>query len=777
VDDFELVGTGLTVFEHDDLVEGPVIWLDSPTAVMDFVSSGAVAETIVLARGGTTTFLTPALSAGVKGVMTLQGAPESHLGILSREYGIPCLMSVRFTEGVISARGETIPPDGATVRLDLSGSSDGQVFIASADREYGDNQGDGEPVAEDPAAAAQAEQLKALMASYRGEIADGIRGDRQMRVRLRSGVLDGTRENVDRDLRPDEVGDFLAYSGWNLWDLVKSRQTEGESGLIPRQEYETISFVQQWSSYARWIDQITDKLGVDGVVELGRLPRKEIGTKANHVHVWGAGACPLIGKAIAGQLGLSSGLDDTRNASTIIQFMRRLQFGLWGEGPGFASGRGYRVPVLDPGWLSRFADDETRLDDPDRLAAFRAFNATTELTGFLLHYDCRAGMCDTGPYPLPDSNGQQGFVIVRDHFLYEPAYEWASVLEGLPYCVTEAMFFRPDTPVEIAINDIATTFARPRNYLKHLSGVAVYARDRWDTPVEQVRRLDDAEMARIVERCNASMLSLYTSIGELSWDDRLRNGIKVYCREMLMPYARAAGVWDSMIGDDFDELTAASREAYSVLAGGQAAPVLGAVFLMGQGLVPDEGLGAAPEVGDDALPALHALALRGNLPSLLEGPVTPDELLDADLVARTPAGYLLTDAGHRRHDELLAAERSGLDVDRLGQIYERFLSVNGPMKSLSARAGSVSEDDRFELIGEAEELVKRVGPALRRTTELLPRFDRYQPRLAEALRRAEDGEWEYLISPGVDSVHTVWMEVHEDYLQTLGRSREEEGSY
>jgi hypothetical protein len=29
----------------------------------------------------------------------------------------------------------------------------------------------------------------------------------------------------------------------------------------------------------------------------------------------------------------------------------------------------------------------------------------------------------------------------------------------------------------------------------------------------------------------------------------------------------------------------------------------------------------------------------------------------------------------------------------------------------------------------------------------------------------------------VDSVHTVWMEIHEDYLQTLSISREEEGSY
>ncbi|MCU1651310.1 MAG: PEP-utilizing enzyme mobile domain [Pseudonocardia sp.] len=773
MDDFELVGAGLTVFEHDEPVQGPVVWLDSPSAVLDFVSGGDVADSIVLARGGTTTFLTPALSAGVKGVMTLQGAPESHLGILSREYGIPCLMSVAFTEGVTSSRGETIPPDGALVRMIVSGSPEGQVFIERGARTYGTSGGEG-AAAPDPEAAAQAEQLRALMASYRGEIADGPAGDRQLRARLRTGVLDGVltgeRANLHRDLDPAEVGDFLAYSGWNLWDLIKARQTEGESGLIPRQEYETVGFVQQWGSYARWIDLITDKIGADGVIELGGLPRREIGTKANHVHIWGAGACPLIGKAIAGQLGLTSDLDDHRNANTIISFMRRLQYGLWGEGPGFVSGRGYRVPALARSWLDRFRDEETRLADPDQLAAFRKFNATTELTGFLLHYDCRAGLCDTGPYPLPDG----GFVIVRDHFLYEPAYEWAAELSDLPYCVTEAMFFRPDTPVTIAINDIATTFAQPRNYLKYLSGAVVYARDRWDTPVSEVRRLDEAEMARIVDRCNESMLSLYTSIGELSWDERIRNGVKVYCREMLLPYARAAGVWDSMISQDYDALTDLTEQAYPVLAGGQAQQVLGAVFLMGQGLVPDTGLGAAPEVGPDALPALHALALRGNLAEL---PGDPDPLLDAGLVAHTPAGYLLTEAGHRRHGELLAAERGGVDQERLGQAYERFLAVNGPLKSLSARAGTVDEDGRFALLGEVEVLIERVGPALRRTAELLPRFGGYRSRLAEALRRAEDGEWAYLTSPTVDSVHTVWMEAHEDYLRTLDRSREAEGSY
>ncbi|MDT7690781.1 MAG: hypothetical protein QOI75_148, partial [Pseudonocardiales bacterium] len=36
VGDFELVGTGLTVYEDDRVIEGPVRWLDSPAAVIDF---------------------------------------------------------------------------------------------------------------------------------------------------------------------------------------------------------------------------------------------------------------------------------------------------------------------------------------------------------------------------------------------------------------------------------------------------------------------------------------------------------------------------------------------------------------------------------------------------------------------------------------------------------------------------------------------------------------------------------------------------------------------
>ena len=88
-----------------------------------------VDSTIIISRGGTTTFMAPALAAGVRGLITLQGSPESHLGIVSREFGIPCVMSVSFSEGVQTVRGETIPPDGTLVRLDVSPTPDGRVLL------------------------------------------------------------------------------------------------------------------------------------------------------------------------------------------------------------------------------------------------------------------------------------------------------------------------------------------------------------------------------------------------------------------------------------------------------------------------------------------------------------------------------------------------------------------------------------------------------------------------------------------------------------------------
>jgi phosphohistidine swiveling domain-containing protein len=125
------VGTGQNVFEHE-AVEGYVQWLESPQDVIAFVTGGDTADKVVISRGGTTTFMAPALSVGVRGLITLNGGVESHLGIVSREFGIPCVMSVAFTAGIQTDRGETIPADGTLVRLDTSSGETADVYVKEA---------------------------------------------------------------------------------------------------------------------------------------------------------------------------------------------------------------------------------------------------------------------------------------------------------------------------------------------------------------------------------------------------------------------------------------------------------------------------------------------------------------------------------------------------------------------------------------------------------------------------------------------------------------------
>src|SRR5207237_5959990 len=99
---------------------------------------------------------------------------------------------------------------------------------------------------------------------------------------------------------------------------------------------------------------------------------------------------------------------------------------------------------------------------------------------------------------------------------------------------------------------------------------------------------------------------------------------------------------------------------------GSAQEVLGTVFIMGEGLVPEQGLPPAPPVGAEVLPELHALALKGS-----SGSEDAQPLIDAGLATKTPIGYMLTDEGRRVHAELLEQERASIDLERVQAFYER----------------------------------------------------------------------------------------------------------
>ncbi|MGI3779589.1 MAG: PEP-utilizing enzyme [Janthinobacterium lividum] len=135
-----VVAEGYNAFETPKTPSGEVKYLPDPASVMALIRSGKLQDHVLLVRGGTTTFLAPALSMGAKAIITMSGAPESHLGILSREFQTPCVMTAGLTES--SSRyvpGET--PDshfdeivealnGKTVSLDCSDPQTGRVVLA-----------------------------------------------------------------------------------------------------------------------------------------------------------------------------------------------------------------------------------------------------------------------------------------------------------------------------------------------------------------------------------------------------------------------------------------------------------------------------------------------------------------------------------------------------------------------------------------------------------------------------------------------------------------------
>lgn len=135
----EVLAEGYNVFNTSKSPEGVIKYLGSPQDVITLIQSGKLGEHILLVRGGTTTFLAPALSMGAIGVITMSGAPESHLGILSREFQTPCVMTAYLTTSesryVVGDTGEehfeeiARELDGKRVRLDCTDHEVGRVLL------------------------------------------------------------------------------------------------------------------------------------------------------------------------------------------------------------------------------------------------------------------------------------------------------------------------------------------------------------------------------------------------------------------------------------------------------------------------------------------------------------------------------------------------------------------------------------------------------------------------------------------------------------------------
>jgi phosphohistidine swiveling domain-containing protein len=89
-----IVGDGDNVFQAKQDVAGTARFVSDVEKVMDMLVNGVPDGTIAVIddSGGT---LTAPILGQFTGVLCLGGTVRSHLGILTREYGVPCLMNVK----------------------------------------------------------------------------------------------------------------------------------------------------------------------------------------------------------------------------------------------------------------------------------------------------------------------------------------------------------------------------------------------------------------------------------------------------------------------------------------------------------------------------------------------------------------------------------------------------------------------------------------------------------------------------------------------------------
>ena len=190
---------------------------------------------------------------------------------------------------------------------------------------------------------------------------------------------------------------------------------------------------------------------------------------------------------------------------------------------------------------------------------------------------------------------------------------------------------------------------------------------------------------------------------------------------------------------------------------------------------------------------LHVVRLRGRVATDAVGEAIGDEqraeallrdAADAGLVVHRDgrlAGWSLTPEGRASHADRLRQDREAAGADvAVGAGYARFLAVNAGFLALCTRwqvlpDGTPNDhaDGAYDeaVIDELVHIDEAVQPVCADLAAALDRFESYGRRLAAALERVRAGDGQWFTSPAIDSYHTVWFELHEDLLQTLGLER------
>lgn len=146
------------------------------------------------------------------------------------------------------------------------------------------------------------------------------------------------------------------------------------------------------------------------------------------------------------------------------------------------------------------------------------------------------------------------------------------------------------------------------------------------------------------------------------------------------------------------------------------------------------------------------------------------------------SGWAITPSGREENERRLAAELSAAAARPVvAAAYQTFLPLNLRLTRAVTdwqirpdRLDPMAANDHGDFAWDQRVLrsLTTIGGELRLVVGpvalLLRRFEGYADRYAAALLRVEHGQPRWLDAPDLDSVHTVWMQLHEDLIATLG---------
>lgn len=329
---------------------------------------------------------------------------------------------------------------------------------------------------------------------------------------------------LERHRRADEL---IAYHSPIARQLTIER-TAYSSQLIPVTPYIIVACAEAFYRYPEMMARIDSARPAGDIGLAGHRP----GSNINSVYLWSIANFWLLGRKVL--LMVDPSLDDADAAYTVLDFWERAAVSFRNrDGTRQAWDAGGVVRPYGNDVLAPLVEGMVEVNSDGLRSSIKRFNATLVNYLFLLYFDTRVGVGDTGPYPMPDGR----VLVVRDFYrMGESDFWWSNVARDVPYQYLTAALLLDG--VDVKITDFGSSVTTPEAYLDHVVGFGLFTTD---TPNRSLRRVPLEELDDIVSVVRNVNAQHYRNVAAMTRDEMIRCGAYVYFT-FLRPFAVEAGI-------------------------------------------------------------------------------------------------------------------------------------------------------------------------------------------------------------------------------------------